>query len=112
MFSRRKPISRHLAVAALAAALVGCATGGDFRQLTGADVAKVKVGMTSDEVRAALGEGRVGRDRLGRTTYTYRFQDQALVPPYRELFVFVDPASGKVVSISSGTDPSRDVSAN
>jgi hypothetical protein len=111
MFSGMKFISHYLAAAAFAASLAGCATG-DFRQLTGQDVAKVKVGMTSTEVRQALGDGQVGRDRLGRTTYTYRFQDQALVPPYRQLFVFIDPASGKVVDISSGTDPSRDVSAN
>jgi hypothetical protein len=112
MFSSMKLMTRRLAVAALAASLLGCATGGNFRQLTGQDVAKVKVGMTSEEVRNALGEPRVGRDRLGRTTYTYRFEDLALVPPFRELFVFIDPASGKVVNISSGTDPSRDISAN
>lgn len=112
MFSSMKATGRRLAIAALAASLLGCATGGDFRQLTGQDVARVKVGMTSEEVRSTLGEPSVGRDRTGRTTYTYRFQDQALVPPFRLLFVFIDPASGKVVNISSGTDPSRDVSAN
>lgn len=112
MFSSMKVMARRLAVAALAASLLGCATDGNFRQLTGQDVARVKVGMTSEEVRQALGDPRVGSDRLGRTTYTYRFQDLALMPPFRELYVFIDPASGKVVGVSSGADPSRDVSGN
>ncbi|MCX7891782.1 MAG: outer membrane protein assembly factor BamE [Burkholderiales bacterium] len=111
MFSKSKSetILRGLAAAGLAALVVACAPQGDFRQLSGRDVAAVQVGMTSEEVRKALGEPRVGRNRQGQTVYTYRFEDLALVPPFRELYVMIDPASGKVVSITSGTDPSRDV---
>jgi|MudIll2142460700_1097286.scaffolds.fasta_scaffold06802_8 hypothetical protein len=109
MFSSVKPMARGLAIVALAISIVGCASQGDFRQLRGTDVAAIRAGMTSEEVRKALGDPRVGRSRAGETIYTYRFEDQALVPPFRELYVFIDPASGKVVRVSSGTDPSRDV---
>ena len=104
--------ARWAGAVAFAMLVAACATTGDFRQLSGADVAGIRAGMTSQEVRQALGDPRVGRDRQGNTTYTYRFIDNALVPPFRELYVFIDPASGKVVRVSSGTDPSRDVPGN
>lgn len=112
MRSNGKPVNRWLLVTALALSVSVLGTVATARTLSGADAASIKPGMTSQEVQQALGSPRVGRSRDGSQTYTYKFEDRALVPRYRELYVYIDRASGKVIRVESGTDPDRDVPGN
>ena len=99
--------TRRLGAIACAVFLVACAgTGeqGGYKQLTSPDVAKVTQGMTRQEVEHALGRPQKGeqRDRHGNVVLNYRYASPgAGYTGTAYLFVTIDPASGKVIQVSS-----------
>jgi hypothetical protein len=87
--------------------LVACAGTGEqagYKQLTSADVANVTQGMTRAEVEQALGAPTMGvkRDAKGNQVLHYRYAPQSATLWYRsELYVTIDPASGKVMKVEA-----------
>ena len=99
--------ARKLAVIACATFLVACAGTGEqagYKQLTSADVGKVTQGMTRDEVVKTLGNPTTGieRDAKGNEVLHYKYTPQQATLWYRsELWVTMDPASGKVLKVDT-----------
>ena len=90
--------------------LAACATVDTYKQLTAAEVAKVSAGQSREQVRAALGPPmRIdARNRRGQEVWSYAFYDRNQTEPYRLLWVYFDPATGKVVRTGSGENRSMD----
>ena len=107
-----KLVAGTIAVAFLVG-LPGCSSITEFKQLTVAEVAKVSPGQTREQVRATLGPPmRIdARNRFGQEVWSYAFYDPAQIEPYRLLWVYFDPASGKVVRTGSGENRSMDPDA-
>jgi outer membrane protein assembly factor BamE (lipoprotein component of BamABCDE complex) len=99
-----------MALVASVAMLPACSSVTEFKQLTVAEAAKVTPGQTKEQVRAALGPPmRIdGRNRFGLEVWSYAYYDQSQIEPYRLLWVYFDPASGKVVRTGSGENRSMD----
>ena len=98
--------ARKLAVIACATFLVACAGTGEqagYKQLTSADIASVKQGMTRQEVEQALGRPTHGalRDRQGNEVLRYIYTVQTGSSYKGYLGVTIDPASGKVVQVTA-----------
>lgn len=106
-------VLRAAVVAASIALLVACGATAQYKQLTAAEVAKVSAGESKDQVRAALGPPmRIdARNRFGLEVWSYPFYDQSQVEPNRLLWVYFDPATGKVVRTGSGDNPALDPDA-
>lgn len=107
-----KFVAGMAAVASLVA-LPACSSITEFKQLTVAEVAQATPGQTKEQVRAALGPPiRVdARNRFGLEVWTYAYLDPSQMEPYRLLWVYFDPATGKIVRTGSGVNPSLDPDA-
>jgi outer membrane protein assembly factor BamE (lipoprotein component of BamABCDE complex) len=100
--------TRTLVALALSAVLVGCGgvtpVGGPSNQITTEQIARLQRGMSTDEVRKLLGEP-TQVDRMGRgrgDVWTFNYIDRAQATPHMQLFVWFDPATGKVTRFESG----------
>lgn len=89
-----------------AVALVACAAGPGVRDVRDRHIpdnaAKLRPGLTPDEVQALMGGG-YARDRFanGTTTWTYRYDDLGV----QKLLHVVFDGSGRVSSYASEWDP-------
>jgi outer membrane protein assembly factor BamE (lipoprotein component of BamABCDE complex) len=101
---------RAAVVSACLVLLAACATVDGYKQMTAAEVAKVSAGQSREQVRAALGPPmRIdARNRRGQEVWSYPFYDPNQTEPYRLLWVYFDPATGKVVRTDSGENRSMD----
>jgi len=101
---------RAAILAACVSLLAACASAGGYKQLTAAEVAKVSAGQSKEQVRATLGPPmRIdARNRRGQEVWSYAFLDPNQTEPYRLLWVYFDPATGKVVRTGSGENRSMD----
>jgi hypothetical protein len=88
---------------ALALALTACGGAQTLRNLDAAQVAAVKVGDTTADVRAKLGpaENIEKRDRFGREVWTYDYTDPSLPRSYRVVYLYFDPSTGRLTKSES-----------
>jgi outer membrane protein assembly factor BamE (lipoprotein component of BamABCDE complex) len=107
-----------LVAIALSALLAACGgvtpLGGPSNQITTEQIARLQRGMSADEVRKLLGEptqvDRMGRER--GEVWTYNYIDRAQSTPHMQLFVWFDPATGKVARSESGFNQAMAPSGN
>jgi outer membrane protein assembly factor BamE (lipoprotein component of BamABCDE complex) len=110
MGTSRASVLPAVVLAAAISLLAACGTVVEYKQLTAPEVAKVSAGESKEQVRASLGPPmRIdARNRFGQEVWTYPYYDQGQIEPYRLLWVYFDPASGKVVRTGSGENRSMD----
>jgi hypothetical protein len=99
-------VLRIAVIASMCGMFAACGGTTSLRKLDAADLAQVKIGDTTAEVRAKLGpaEDIQARDRFGREVWTYDYTDRTQVRAYREASLYFDPATGRLRSIETGVD--------
>jgi outer membrane protein assembly factor BamE (lipoprotein component of BamABCDE complex) len=113
MATFRASVLPAVVLAAAISLLAACGTTAGYKQLTATEVAKISAGQTKEEVRASLGQPTSieARNRRGQEVWTYQFYDSSQIEPHRLLWVYFDPATGKVVRTGSGDNASLDPDA-